>query len=322
MTNVFHSQLIDRQPFATELFSSAVRQGKLAHAYLLVGRAEKEKWDIAREMACFLNCANVKEGCQNNCLLTIGSRQYEQIDISKFCQNCRWIWEGKHPQAWLTLVSDTTKSGKIPVEKARQLSDELAKESQFTRIVVIENAAQDKFHRPAANALLKTIEDPKVNCVFLLFARSADEVLATVVSRCQVVPLQTTEIIGASIFKRDLSGYPQETIDLARECIDHHIRRKDSQALARLLDFSRRFQELVTDEFVGADAIDLLVTLELQHIGERAIANPRISNYLKKLLDLSQSSKEQLDHYVSPKVAMESFALSWWRLASGTPFAH
>ena len=50
------------------------------------------------------------------------------LDPRVFCQNCRWILEQKHPQAWIMLSSDDTKSGKIPVEKARKLCDELAKE--------------------------------------------------------------------------------------------------------------------------------------------------------------------------------------------------
>jgi DNA polymerase-3 subunit delta' len=320
--NLFHTRLAQSQPFVTGLFSAALLRSKLAHAYLLVGRADQDKWQFARETACVLNCRNVKERAPlDACVLTASAEDAEPLDTTRFCQNCRWIWEAKHPQAWLTLSGETTKSGKIAVEKARQLSDELAKESQFTRCVIIEDASQESFHRPAANALLKTIEDPKVNCLFLLFALSADDVLPTVVSRCQVVPFCTIDSAGASLRKNDLSRFAPEAINLAREAVDHHIRRRDSQALARLLDFSRRLNELISDDFSGNDVIDLLVAVDIDRLGPNAAASKEDSIYLKNLLALSQSSKEQLEHYVSPKAAMESFALSWWRLATQVPVA-
>jgi hypothetical protein len=322
--NIFHTDLVAGQPFATRLISSAVLSGKLAHAYLFVGRALEHKWDIARDLGCVLNCANVKDGKHEAaCTLTIENGRGQTVDTQKFCQNCRWIWEGKHPQAWLTLTSSTTtKSGKIAVEKARMLSDELAKESHFTRIIVIEDASQDVFHRPAANALLKTIEDPKVSCVFLLFALSVEDVLPTVVSRCQVVPLLAGDSCGLSLYSSDLSAYNQEAVRLAREVVHKHIRRRDLQAVAYILEFARQFNELIGDELSGADAIDLLVTLELQHVGGTTWEHTQLSGYAAQLLAAAQASKEQLEHYVTSKAAMESFALSWWRLAAAVPAGH
>lgn len=315
--NVFDSKLASRQPFVTQLLSSAVARQRLGHAYLLTGRAQADKWAIARDLACFLNCAHVNGGSpEQACILTMQVQGDSEPDIATFCQNCRWIWEGKHPQAWLTLVSEGTKSGKIAVEKARVLSEELAKESQFIRVVVIENASQDIFHRPAANALLKTIEDPRVNCVFILFAVSVEEVLPTVVSRCQVIPLYTTESIGMTLHSPDLSKFSEPAVKLATDAVSKIMHRKDPQAAARILDFNKELAELLDEDFTPCDAIDLLVAVELQHIAKRAVVDGTLSGYAVKLLELATQTKEQLQHYVSPKAAMETFALSWWKLAS------
>jgi hypothetical protein len=47
------------------------------------------------------------------------------------CQNCRWLFQDEHPKAWLVLSAEAGKSGKIPVEAARNLSEELARTSQI-----------------------------------------------------------------------------------------------------------------------------------------------------------------------------------------------
>ncbi len=134
--------------------------------------------------AAYLNCTNLAANNDRACHLS-GIPEKDQ------CVNCKWINEEKHPQAWLILASDPGKSRKIPVEKARLLSDELSKHSEFFRVVIVEDASQEAFHRPSANALLKTIEDPGARCLFFLFANREDDVLPTVVSRCQVIPMQS-----------------------------------------------------------------------------------------------------------------------------------
>jgi DNA polymerase-3 subunit delta' len=314
--NIFQPALVDRQPFATGFLSQAVGSGRLSHAYLLVGRAQHDKWQIARNLACFLNCANVQSGGApgNACILKAAAGDTD-CQTKEFCSNCRWIWQGKHPQAWLTLGSDGTKSGKVAVEKARALGDELAKESQFTRMVVIENANQDIFHRPAANALLKTIEDPKVSCVFFLFSIAAEEVLPTVVSRCQVVPLRTTDSLGSSLEGTETAHIDPEIVQFAQNFTDRLIHRRDAQAIARLLEFNRELNERLSEQFTASGAIDLLVALELKNVSAKALDNADMSGYTKRLIELAESTKEQLLHYVMPKAAMESFTLSWWKLA-------
>jgi len=315
--NIFQPALGARQPFATGFLSQAVLQGRMSHAYLLVGRALDDKWQIARNLACFLNCLNVSDGGGPGaaCVLKLPAGSDSDCDTKELCSNCRWIWPGKHPQAWLTLGPDGSKSGKIAVEKARGLGDELAKESQFTRTAVIENANQDIFHRPAANALLKTIEAPKVSCVFFLFCIMAEEVLPTVVSRCQVVPLRTTDSIGSTLLASETAEFDPEIVQLAKNFTQRVIHRRDAQAIARLLDFNRELNERLSDQFTAAGAIDLLVALELHSVSGKTTASPDMSGYAKRLIELSETAKEQLLHYVMPKAALESFTLSWWKLA-------
>jgi len=319
VASVFPAKLADRQPFATKLLTNAVTRNRLSHAYLLTGRAQIDKREIARYLACFLNCAHLAAGnAEQVCTLKVDTDAPAPLQNTGFCQNCRWIWQGKHPQAWLTLANETSRSGKISVEKARNLSGELAKESQFVRVVVVEEAGEGTFHRPAANALLKTIEDPKVSCVFMLFANASEDVLPTVVSRCQLLPLRTTESLGLSLKNPDLSKYGCEAVDMAKDLIEKYIHRHDANSLSRIIDFNKALTELFTDEFTPSDAVDLLVGVDLHRLADRAITEPALSGYAKQLVTLAEATKEQLEHYVSPKAAIETFTVSWWRFACTT----
>jgi DNA polymerase-3 subunit delta' len=314
MENIFHPSLVKRQPLVTRLISNAVGRGKLSHAYLMIGRAAKDKILISRDLACYLNCAHVGSG--EFCLLGASFDPDGEPETKSFCQNCRWICQRAHPQAWLVLKGEGNKSGKISVEKARALTDELAKESQYIRVVVIEDSSEEIFHRPAANALLKTIEAPRTACVFMLFAATGEEVLPTVVSRCQVLPLHTTDSLGSSLQANDLSHCPAEAGQICTKVVEKYIHRKEAKTLSALIEFTKELGEMFGDDFTASQAIDMLVGIELEHICHRLTTSSIEAGYAKNLLDLSDRTKQQLDHYVSARAAMETFILSWWRLAS------
>lgn len=135
MSNIFDIELAQRHPFATSMVTAAINSRRLSHAYLLsgsgpqehAGKAPPDKWAFARQVAAHLNCSNLAQNDNKACQLA-GVAEKDQ------CVNCKWINAEKHPQAWLTLTSEGRKSGKIAVEKARGLSEELAKYSDFSAL--------------------------------------------------------------------------------------------------------------------------------------------------------------------------------------------
>ncbi|MBS1952803.1 MAG: hypothetical protein JST89_01315 [Cyanobacteria bacterium SZAS-4] len=316
MSNIFDIELAQRHPFATSMVTSAINSQRLSHAYLLSGRAPQDKWTFARFVAAYLNCANLAANNDRACHLS-GIPEKDQ------CVNCKWINEGKHPQAWLTLTSEGSKSGKIAVEKARLLSDELSKHSEFFRVVIVEDASQEAFHRPSANALLKTIEDPGSRCLFFLFATREDDVLPTVVSRCQVIPMQSPPekptALAASILKTgsaDVTSTTPELKNFADE-VKKIFKARDSHLNLYALDLSRQIQIAIEEyehEHPGVVVLDLVTNLEICRIGERASTDRTAAGYLADLLSLAEELKLQLVHYVSSKAAIETFVLSWWQL--------
>lgn len=330
MEMLFSKELASRQPVATRLLSNGVLMGRMAHAFLLTGRAEADKWSIARELAQFLNCSKEDKFESGACLIGLGfgpglyESRPEALPAAveaRACQNCRWLFRDEHPKAWMVLSSEASKSGKIPVEAARNLSEELARTSNYVRVVIIEEANEGSFHRPAANALLKTIEEPRSNCLFLLFSQTQDGVLATIVSRCQVVPLNNRieENLGILAQLKDgrnistLSRHPEnlEIYDkLKAEGFLHADKHRHDSREA--LALAQTLQGLLEEDYSADRVLDVALTMELQAL--KTVSGASASAYLATLMRLCEEAKREIDQYVSKKAVCESFVLSWLKL--------
>lgn len=298
---IFDQNLCERQQLATAMLAAAVSHNRMANAYLLTGRNIDDKWLIARQLAAYLNCQKDNKAKAGSCLVAPDwpGRARE------ICQNCRWISTGEHPQAWLVLSADENKkTGKIPVEKARLIACELAKNSLFTRLVIIPDASEESFHRPSANALLKTIEEPGASCHFFLFASEEKDCLPTVISRCQVIP-----VLKPGSFCLCFGQADQETAAQMQSGSAF-----PGTSLPAVLEWSADLLELAQQTGQAQLLLDIVVSKELERLRSKS-DTPAVSLYLSRLVELAETSKRQLDHFVQPKFAFESFALGWRKLA-------
>ncbi len=104
-----------------------------------------------------------------------------------FCHGCDLMQSGNHPDYH---VIKPEKEGKaITVDQIRQCNRIAQESSQLSgyRLFVIEPA--EAMNESAANALLKTLEEPPEKCVFILIASKANALLPTIVSRCQQIAI-------------------------------------------------------------------------------------------------------------------------------------
>jgi hypothetical protein len=337
----FSPALASRQPVASRLLSNAIGGGRMAHAVLLTGRALADKWLIARQLAAFLNCQSDLRFERGSCLLpyihtnnlanapanALADHPGNLPDDKTFslaCQNCRWLFKDEHPKAWTVLSRDAGKSGKIPVESARNLSEELAKTSQYLRVVIIDDASDSAFHRPAANALLKTIEEPRSNCLFILFGQCEEDVLQTIVSRCQLIPLNNRfeENIGylakqspllKDSLKVKMSEEERELVQSLRSEIFLTTQPGKRGNVKDALTFAHRLLEVMDDDNFEK-VFDLVINLEIEQLAGIYRTNTLYSRYLESLFKLGEEAKRQWDHYVTKKGVCESFVLSWLEL--------
>jgi len=144
------------------IFQKLISTGKLAHAYLLVGSS--------LEFALWITqCVYCKD--QNAC----GQ-----------CANCRRIKHGNHPDVHI-IVPDGTK---IKVDQIRELQREAALKAVEgqKQVFIIDNA--NKMNENAANALLKSLEEPLQDTLYLLVSETKNNILPTIISRVQTLKMK------------------------------------------------------------------------------------------------------------------------------------
>jgi len=148
---------------------TAIKQKRLATAYLFTGLEGVGKTTVALTLAKVLNCLAPKEE-----------------DACEKCQSCKKINANVHPD--ILLIKPEGKG--IKIEQIRQLQQTLSFEPMFAkkRVVIIDKV--ETMTSPAANAFLKTLEEPSLNTLFILIAQDKYQLLPTIVSRCQIVAFQ------------------------------------------------------------------------------------------------------------------------------------
>lgn len=153
---------------------------KLPHALLFAGPKGLGKLDFARAIAarllCQTTCIAEEPACAN-------------------CQSCQWLVSKTHPDFF--LVQPEEESHVIKIEQVRELLESLQQTAQQSgqQIVILEPV--EAMNKAAANALLKTLEEPSGPVVFLLVSHQPGTVPATIRSRCQkmdfpVPPISTS----------------------------------------------------------------------------------------------------------------------------------
>ncbi len=140
---------------------NAVKNNKLAHAYLFCGPRGTGKTSVAKLLAKTINCTSENKPCGH-------------------CANCIDIQESTHPD--VVELDAATNNG---VDEVRELIEKVkyAPMQGKYKVYII-----DEVHMmtPSAfNALLKTLEEPPEYCIFILATTEPHKVLPTIVSRCQ-----------------------------------------------------------------------------------------------------------------------------------------
>ncbi|MBE5813588.1 MAG: AAA family ATPase [Clostridiales bacterium] len=165
------------------------RRGGANHAYLLTGAMGLGKRTFAKVLACALFCMSEDKPCG-------------------VCDACRRVMSGNEPDV-LEVYPEAGKQ--IPVDTVREVIRTVSQHAFGTgyRVVLIEPV--EKMNAAGQNALLKSLEEPLANVVFLLMTHELSATLGTIASRCVRVkmtpwpdPLLKTALAA--------EGYPEESI--------------------------------------------------------------------------------------------------------------
>lgn len=169
--------------------TNAIASGLISHAYLFSGPRGSGKTTMARLLAKAVNCETLnrererarKKGLQNS--------QYEPCNQ---CSSCQEINQGRAVD--LIEIDAASHRG---IDEIRELKEGIRFVPTKARykVFIIDEAHQ--LTKEAANALLKTLEEPPSHAIFILATTEIHKMLPTIISRCQRFdfrPLTLTEI--------------------------------------------------------------------------------------------------------------------------------
>ena len=174
---------------------NALTSGKIAHAYLFAGPRGTGKTSMARLFAKALDC---EEGVGHQC---------------NKCENCIAISEGSHPD-----VIEIDAASNNGVDQVRDLIDKIKYAPIKGRYKVYIIDEVHMMSTGAFNALLKTLEEPPENVVFILCTTEPHKVLPTIVSRCQ--RFDFAKLTDEEIESKLIEVLGKEGISYSKEAVD------------------------------------------------------------------------------------------------------
>ena len=226
---------IKGQAQAIRILQKEIATSSISGAYLFTGPAGVGKTLTALTFAKALNCKK------------------EKMDSCDECSSCQKIEHRNHPDVRIIAPENDS----IKIEQIRNLKRESSYKLYEGRkkVWIIEEA--DKFGLAAANSILKILEEPPPQTVLILISQTKEELLPTILSRCEVIrffplPLQEIEKIIAQqlpqgsnkihILAKLARGRVEEALHLIKEENTLKIREELLNALRRNMNLEEMFK--------------------------------------------------------------------------------
>ena len=204
---------------------------KLPQAILLNSAKCIGAEELVLEFIAYLMCHNPNNG-----------------DACKTCSACLLFKDGSHPDYFLldSIELEDKKSKSITVDQIRNMMDFIALSSHMGRYKIVFIRDTILLNLNSANSLLKILEEPPQNTVFILLSYDLNRVIATIKSRCYKYNLSSPNLL----FVEDLESSELEIAlsALSRPSVENIY------ALSKLVD-SDNFAFFI--EFVGKWLTDL-----------------------------------------------------------------
>ena len=290
--------------------------GRLGHAQLLCGPAQLGKREVAMRLARRVLCETPAG-----------------IAACGQCRSCRLIEAGTHPDyrfvSFIPNREGTKLRTEIVIDQMRELSTQLSLTPQFGRAQVAIVDPADAINTAAANALLKTLEEPVPGRYLWLVSAHPARLPATIRSRCQRVEFRLPPIDEARAWLA-AQGHKSADVDEALQAANGHpgladdwlrkggleLRRRVAADLQKLARGELTPQE-AAQQWVGDDQADLRLRFAADIAVDRArgLTDPQGARSLAAWFDKANRSRDLLRTTVRADLVLMEL-LTAWRAAS------
>ena len=268
------------QPVVHQVFSNALKDNKLSHAYLLSGGVGMPIKEIAIYLAKSILCPNTEDFACEHCLV------------------CSRIDEGNYPD----LIVFDGEQGKIKKENVAKIISSFDKTSLEGDSMVYILHLVENMTPVAVNSLLKFLEEPGKNVYAILTTENESKVLPTIISRTQVLRLKEIDrktiiedAINQGVAKDDaeiLSGlyFDPNTV--------HIISQEEAYQKVKDLVLSQLDALLISKD----DAIftcESVIIPELKNNQITELFLDILSMFFQDILNISVGASIVLDNYVT-----------------------
>lgn len=273
------------QEHVVKTLSNAISNETVSHAYLFSGPKGTGKTTIARLLAKAVNCENRKKG---------------EFEPCNKCSSCNEIVKG---QAMDLIEIDAASHRGI--DDIRELKEGIRFSPTKSKYKVFIIDESHQLTKEAANALLKTLEEPPAHAIFVLATTEIHKMISTIISRCQRFDFRKSTL--PEIVKRLLILSKKENIKIGEPALEL-IALNSSGAMRDaegLLNQVAILYEGSKNEIKAEDVKDLLGLVETEMVSKFTgfLSNKKsfeAINYLNEVnekgLDLEEFSKSLINY--------------------------
>ncbi|MFN8155435.1 MAG: hypothetical protein U0Y08_14175 [Bacteroidia bacterium] len=233
------ASVIGQQAVKERLISSG-REGRISHALLFFGQPGAGVLPMARAYAQFLNCENPSEtdscgecgACRRASRMVHPDINYVYPVVTGIVKNPRSVdfiedWRKlqlDQPYSnltdWVNYITNGDAKNRQPIIPAEETQDIIHKinlkafEGKYKVMIIW---MPERMNAVAANKLLKSLEEPPADTLFILASEARDQLLTTILSRTQLVKLNRLteeEVVSGLTISENLSN--NEAYDIAR----------------------------------------------------------------------------------------------------------